>query len=121
MTEARQPKSASEVRSFVGFMSFFARFIPGLASISEPLGNLSRRDVPFHWDKEQSGAFTELKKRLANTKPPGYYSKDAKTRLVSDTLLFSRSRFNSKKGVKKKVQNDFGVKFPPVLLTPSEE
>ena len=39
------------------------------------------------------------------------------------TLLFSRSRFNSKKGVKKKVQNDsiFGVKFTPVLLTPSEE
>ena len=38
-------------------------------------------------------------------------------------LLFSRSRFNSKKGVKKKVQNDsiFGVKFTPVLLTPSEE
>ena len=29
------------------------------------------------------------------------------------TLLFSRSRFNSKKGVNKKVQNDsiFGVKF----------
>ena len=36
------------------------------------------------------------------------------------TLLFSRSRFNSKKGVKKKVQNHsiFGVKFTPALLTP---
>ena len=84
VTEARQPKSASEVRSFVGFVSFFAGFIPDLASISEPLGKLSRRDVPFHWGKEQSGAFTEFKKRLANTKPPGYFSKDAKTRLVSD-------------------------------------
>ena len=32
---------------------------------------------------------------------------------VFPALLFSRSRFNSKKGVKKKVQNDsiFGVKF----------
>ena len=40
-----------------------------------------------------------------------------------NALLFSRIRFNSKKGVKKKVQNDsiFGVKFTPVLLTPSEE
>ena len=32
VTEARQPESATEVRSFLGLMNFCARFIPELAT-----------------------------------------------------------------------------------------
>lgn len=84
MTETRQPESASKVRSFLDLVNFCATFIPDLATISEPLKKLTRRDVPFHWRKEQGRAFTELKKRLAKTETLGYFSKDAKTRLVTD-------------------------------------
>ena len=34
---ARELKSASEVRSFLGLVQFRARFIPNLATVSEPL------------------------------------------------------------------------------------
>ena len=67
VTEARQAESAAEVRSFLGLMNFCARFSPDLATVSESLRKLTRKDAHFSWGKEQELAFNELKKRLANT------------------------------------------------------
>jgi len=36
------PSSVKEVRSFVGCVSFYRRFIPGFSRIAEPLINLTR-------------------------------------------------------------------------------
>jgi len=35
--EAREPKSATEVRGFLGLVNFCARFFPDLAITTEPL------------------------------------------------------------------------------------
>ena len=64
--EAREPKSVSEVRSFMGLVQYSARFIPDLATVSEPLRQLLKKCAPFQWDKEQQTAFDELKRRLAS-------------------------------------------------------
>ena len=37
VTEVRQPESAAAVHSFLGLVNFYARFIPDLATVSEPL------------------------------------------------------------------------------------
>ena len=84
VTEARQPESAAEVRSFLGLVNFCARFIPDLATVSEPLRRLTRKDVHFSWGKEQEVAFNELKKRLAKTETLGYFDSAAKTRVITD-------------------------------------
>ena len=47
VTEARQPESVAEVRSFLGLVNFCARFIFDLATVSEPLRKLTRKDVQF--------------------------------------------------------------------------
>ena len=60
-------------------MNFCAKFIPDLATISEPLRKLTKKDVPFHWGTEQNKAFTELNRRLSSTDTLGYSNKDAKT------------------------------------------
>lgn len=77
-------ESVAEVRSFLGHVNFCARFIPDLATVSEPLKRLSRKDVPYQWGKEKDKAFNELKKRLANTETLGYFDLDAVTRLITD-------------------------------------
>ena len=84
VTEARQPESAAEVRNFLGLVNFCARFIPDLATVSEPLRRLTRKDVHFSWGKEQEVAFNELKKRLAKTETLGYFDSVAKTRVITD-------------------------------------
>jgi hypothetical protein len=45
--ESREPKTVSEVKSFLGLVNFSSRFIPNLAEIAEPLRKLSRKDVAF--------------------------------------------------------------------------
>ena len=75
------------MRSFLGLVNFCVRFIPDLATISEPLRKVMKKDVPFHWGVEQNRAFTELKGRLSSTDTLGYFNKDAKTRLITDTSL----------------------------------
>ena len=62
VTEARQPEPAAQVHSFLGLVNFYARFIPDLATVSEHLRGLKRKDVPFSWGKEQEAAFNELKR-----------------------------------------------------------
>ena len=51
VTEARQPESEGEVPNFLGLVNFCARFIPDLATVSEPLRRLTRKDVPYQWGK----------------------------------------------------------------------
>jgi len=47
--KTKKPENAKEVRSFLGLVNFCAKFIPGLATVSEPLLRLTRQNVPFRW------------------------------------------------------------------------
>ena len=47
VVNAREPGSVAEVRSFVGLVNFSANFIPNLATVSEPLRQLTRKGVTF--------------------------------------------------------------------------
>ena len=47
VVEAREPESVSEVRSFLGLLNYSGRFIPDLATLSEPLRRLTKKDVEF--------------------------------------------------------------------------
>ena len=49
VASAREPKNASEVRSFLGLVNYCGRFIPDLATISEPLRKLTQKSIMFTW------------------------------------------------------------------------
>ena len=55
------PKNLKEVRGFIGFANFYRRFIKDFAKLARPLHNLTKKEVPFHWDQEQQKAFDDLK------------------------------------------------------------
>ena len=43
--EAPAPKNPIELKSFLGMLNFYRKFIPNLSSIQEPLHSLLRKDV----------------------------------------------------------------------------
>ena len=58
------PLEATHVRSFIGLTSYYRRFIRNYASISSPLHDLTRKDVPFLWTDAAQLAFDCLKRAL---------------------------------------------------------
>ncbi|KAK6192673.1 hypothetical protein SNE40_004107 [Patella caerulea] len=84
ITETREPTTASEVRSFLGLVNYTGRFIENLATISEPLRRLTRKEEKFVWGTEQRDAFNELKERMKKAETLAYFDKTAKTLVIAD-------------------------------------
>ena len=85
VVQAKEPTNAEEVRSFLGLVNFSARFIPNLASITEPLRELTRKGVPFKWGAEQKVAFETLKSNLGRAETLAYFDRNAEvTKLITD-------------------------------------
>lgn len=80
----RQPANAEEVRSFLGLVNFVGQFIPNLATITEPLRNLTRKDTNFTWDSGRKAAFAELKQQLSSDLVLGYYNVHDRTQVYAD-------------------------------------
>ena len=76
VVEARQPENMHELSSFFGLVNYSARFIPGFATISEPLRKLTRKDVPFVFGREQCTAFSVLKQKLTNAIKLAHFDKE---------------------------------------------
>jgi len=60
------PKSATEIRSFMGLAGYYRRFIEEFSKIVAPLTLLTRKDQPFTWTDKCEESFQELKRRLIN-------------------------------------------------------
>ncbi|CAA0816393.1 Uncharacterized mitochondrial protein AtMg00860, partial [Striga hermonthica] len=58
------PRSAADVRSFLGLAGYYRRFIEGFSKIAQPLTNLTKKAVKFHWSPRCEESFQELKRRL---------------------------------------------------------
>ncbi len=63
---AKSPKSVSEVRSVIGLIQFYARFIPNLAEILEPLYKLLRKNAKFEWNSNCDLAFKKIKNLMTS-------------------------------------------------------
>lgn len=80
----RQPKSSEEVRSYLGLATYVGKFIPDLATITEALRMLTRKDEPFRWETEQEEAFQKLKGIMSDKMTLGYYDVNDRTQLYCD-------------------------------------
>ena len=66
--EIPPPKTATEVRSFLGLASYYWRYVKKFAAIAGPLHALTRKDGVFHWNADCQTAFDRLK-TLFTTSP----------------------------------------------------
>ena len=66
--EIPPPKTATEVRSFLGLAGYYRRYVKGFAAIAGTLHALTRKDAVFHWSAKCQAAFDQLK-HLLTTSP----------------------------------------------------
>ena len=82
--EVEEPKSASDVRSFLGLANYSSQFIPHFATLSEPLRRLTRKETPFEFGPEQKKSFECLKQKMAEACTLAYFDKNAPTKIITD-------------------------------------
>ena len=75
------PKSAKDVRRFLGMANFYRRHIQGMGAMCRPLTELTKKEkgsgnpVPFVWTEECQKAFEEVKRSLSSApllQPPDW-------------------------------------------------
>ena len=81
IVNAPAPEAVSELRSFLGLVNYYGKFIRHLSTLIQPLNNLLRQNVPWEWSVECQHAFEELKKRLASSDVLVHYEPDLPLKL----------------------------------------
>ena len=64
MVNWKLPKNVSEVRSFLGLVGYYRKFVEGFSKIAAPLTKLTRKDVKYDWVDACQQSYEELKGRL---------------------------------------------------------
>jgi len=62
----KEPTGLQQLRTFLQTCSWFRKFIPDFAKVSEPLTRLTKGSQPWEWTSEQGKAFETLKKLLSS-------------------------------------------------------
>ena len=62
------PANQRSLRSFLGIVNHYGKFIPFLADLNAPLNRLLRKDAPFHWSAECEDSFRKSRKYLLQQK-----------------------------------------------------
>ena len=78
------PKTATEVRSFLGLAGYYRRYVKGFAAIAAPLHALTRKDSLFHWSEDCQAAFDQLKARLTTSPITAFPDFSQEFRLYTD-------------------------------------
>ncbi|GJS95125.1 putative nucleotidyltransferase, ribonuclease H [Tanacetum coccineum] len=58
------PTKVTELRTFLGLVNYYRRFIMGYSAIVSPLTNLLKKNKAWIWDEECQAAFESLKKAV---------------------------------------------------------
>ena len=82
--DARPPKDASEVRSFMGLVQYSSKFMLDVAFVAKPVQELTRKGVVFHWGKKQQTAFEELKRPITQVETLAYLKIGCRMRIITD-------------------------------------
>ncbi|KAK8929012.1 hypothetical protein KSP39_PZI017869 [Platanthera zijinensis] len=59
-----RPTTVKEIRSFLGLVGYYRKFVKNFSAIALPLTKLTRKNIPFIWTDDCQEAFEELKRKL---------------------------------------------------------
>ena len=64
IAKAPAPSSVQELRSYLGILTYYGKFLPNLSTTLHPLYELLKKDVPWSWGSAESKAFAASKDML---------------------------------------------------------
>ena len=84
IVNAPTPQNVTQLKSFLGLLNYYGKFLPHLASMLAPLYTLLKKGTPWHWGKEQNQAFRTAKEHLISAKVLTHFDPGKKLLLACD-------------------------------------
>ena len=85
IAKAPAPKDITQLRSYLGLINFYRKFIPRAATLLEPLNRLLRANSKWQWTQEQQKAFEESKKALVDSAALVHYDPNKEVTVSADS------------------------------------
>ena len=84
IVNAKTPKDATEIRSFLGLATYCLHYIPNFEMIPEPFRSLTQKDTPFIWTEKQETGFKTLKEKLSSAPVLAHFNQKAHAQVIAD-------------------------------------
>ncbi|KAL0151789.1 hypothetical protein M9458_052940 [Cirrhinus mrigala] len=78
------PTNVSELRSFLGLLNYYGKFVPNLSTLLHPLHRLLQANVKWQWSPQCAQAFDACKQQLLSSKWLAHYDPKKPLRLACD-------------------------------------
>ncbi|XP_053619708.1 uncharacterized protein K02A2.6-like [Plodia interpunctella] len=88
IVDAPQPKDVTQLKSFLGLVNYYGKFIPKLSTILHPLHQLLRKNVDWYWSDECDFSFNEVKKVVSGSKVLVHYNPELPVVLAVDSSSY---------------------------------
>ena len=85
---APSPKNVAELRSFLGLLNYYGRFIPNLSSLLHPLNSLLRHNTTWRWTKPCREAFKVAEEKIVSPNILVHYDSTRPIRLAADASAY---------------------------------
>ena len=88
ITKAPAPKNVRELRSFLGLLNYYGKFLPNIATLLHPLNRLLQKDRKWKWSAECDQAFQSAKDALTSSKVLVHYDLALPLKLAADASAY---------------------------------
>ena len=78
------PCKVEELQAFLGFVTFYGKFIPNLATTASPLFDLLKKNAEWIWSDECQHAFESIKLELLSPRFLTHFQPDLPVKLICD-------------------------------------
>ncbi|KAJ8021906.1 hypothetical protein HOLleu_39239 [Holothuria leucospilota] len=86
--EAPSPSDIGELRSFLGMVQYYAKFLPNLSTTLHPLNDLLKVTSKWNWSKECEAAFQKAKECITSAKVLMHYDVKLPIKLACDASSY---------------------------------
>ena len=84
IVKAPTPASVTQLKSVLGLINYYGKFVKNLSSILQPLYNLLRKDVKWAWSQECEAAYSKIKKTMSSAPILIHFDQTKEVRLTCD-------------------------------------
>ena len=88
ISQAPEPQNVQQLRSFLGLIDYYSKFVQNLSTVLHPLNNLLKCDVKWKWTAQCAEAFKLAKERLASSQVLARYDPSLPLRMAADASAY---------------------------------